>query len=310
MTAAPFFADVADAPENASAHWVQTADGVQIRVAYWSGGKKGTVLLFPGRTEYIEKYGRAAGELLARGFSTVVIDWRGQGLADRLLEDRSVGHVDIFSDYQKDVAAVLKQLPDWGLPQPLFLIGHSMGGCIGLRALYENLPVKAAVFSAPMWGIKMSPALRPVAWTLSTAAKALGFGASLAPGTNGGNYTEVEPFEDNLLTTDPTMFDYMKTQTMTHPELGLGGPSLHWLNEALRETRALAKRPAPATPAITFLGTNERIVDSDRIRARTDSWSNGDLHMVQGSEHELMMEIPETRKIFFDRTAALFEAQG
>jgi len=53
-------------------------------VGHWTGQHvKGTVLLFPGRTEYIEKYGPAAADFLARGFATVVIDWRGQGLADR-----------------------------------------------------------------------------------------------------------------------------------------------------------------------------------------------------------------------------------
>ncbi len=68
---------------------------------------KGTVLLFPGRTEYIEKYGRAARDLYQRGFATLTVDWRGQGLADRMLEDARIGHVHYFTDYQKDVAAMI-----------------------------------------------------------------------------------------------------------------------------------------------------------------------------------------------------------
>jgi lysophospholipase len=307
MTAAPLFTDVADAPDGGQARWLLTADGVQIRVGYWGGGEKGTILLFPGRTEYIEKYGRAAGELLKRGYSTVAIDWRGQGLADRLLDHRGIGHVGDFEDYQVDIRTVLNALPDMGLPEPLFLIGHSMGGCIGLRALYEGLPVKAAVFSAPMWGIQMSSALRPVAWTLSSLARVLGFGSKLAPGTNADNYTEVEPFDDNMLTTNRDMFDYMQAQTLAHPELGLGGPSLHWLNEALRETRGLAARPAPSTPCLTFLGMNERIVDAERIKDRMQGWTNGTLEIVPKCEHELMMETSEIQKQFFDGTTQLFD---
>ena len=61
--------------------------GVRIRVGLWHRqGPAGTVLLFPGRTEYVEKYGRTARLLAARGLATLVIDWRGQGIADRLVE--------------------------------------------------------------------------------------------------------------------------------------------------------------------------------------------------------------------------------
>ena len=82
--AAPLFPQ-ADGPQGGVAQWLTTSDGVRVRVAVWGrDAPKGTVLLFPGRTEYVEKYGRAAGDLLARGFATVAIDWRGQGLADRL----------------------------------------------------------------------------------------------------------------------------------------------------------------------------------------------------------------------------------
>jgi len=56
MRPAPFYQDMAEGPENGAAHWLTTADGVQIRMGHWrTGGEKGTILLFPGRTEYIEK---------------------------------------------------------------------------------------------------------------------------------------------------------------------------------------------------------------------------------------------------------------
>ncbi|MEY4305747.1 MAG: hypothetical protein RIT52_1922, partial [Pseudomonadota bacterium] len=76
---APFHAKLADGPAGGYARWLQAADGVQLRVGVWpEGGTKGTVFLLPGRTEYIEKYGRAASDLAQRGYATVSIDWRGQ----------------------------------------------------------------------------------------------------------------------------------------------------------------------------------------------------------------------------------------
>ena len=54
---APLFTDIHPGPTGGEAFWAQTSDGVQIRVAHWpTENAKGTVLMFPGRTEYIEKY--------------------------------------------------------------------------------------------------------------------------------------------------------------------------------------------------------------------------------------------------------------
>ncbi|MEM6727697.1 MAG: alpha/beta hydrolase, partial [Pseudomonadota bacterium] len=118
MEAAPLNNDVAEGPPGGQAFWLTTSDGVRIRLAVWPEGEKGTVLIFPGRTEYAEKYGRAAAEYAARGFATISIDWRGQGIAERLLPDSRIGHVIRFRDYQQDVAAVMEAVAALDLPRP------------------------------------------------------------------------------------------------------------------------------------------------------------------------------------------------
>ncbi|MDU8927505.1 alpha/beta hydrolase [Alisedimentitalea sp. MJ-SS2] len=308
METAPFFAAIADGPEDGAAWWLTAEDGVQIRVGLWNrDATKGTVLLFPGRTEYVEKYGRTAHALAARGFATLSIDWRGQGIADRLVEDPATGHVHWFSDYQKDVKAVLDAARDLELPEPFYLLAHSMGGCIGLRALNEGLPVRAAAFSAPMWGISLAPATRPAAWAIAWGGKLMGLGHAYAPGTGAQNYVVTAPFEDNMLTTDPEMWEYMKRQVETHPELLLGGPSLRWLHEALSECRELDRMASPPHPTITFLGTNERIVDATRIHSRMTRWPNGQLEMIDPGEHEVLMDTQATQDRIFDTMVAFFD---
>lgn len=305
---APFFADVAEAPQGATALWLTCADGVRIRAAFWRGGTKGTVLLFPGRTEYIEKYGPAAAELATRGYAMMTLDWRGQGLADRPLADPATGHVASFRDYQKDIAALLAAARDEKLPEPFFLIAHSMGGAIGLRALYGDLSVRAAVFSAPMWGIRIHPALRPAAWVLSTASRSIGQSHQYAPGTTPITYVVEAPFADNVLTRDPQMYAFMQAQVRSHPELALGGPSLHWLSEALRECLKLRRKTSPRLPCLTVLGTAERVVDTRPIHVRMARWPRGRLVMVPGAEHEVMMETPQVRTRFYDEACGFFDA--
>lgn len=307
LSPAPLFTDVHPGPAGGVAHWAMTSDGKRVRVGHWPlSGAKGTVLLFPGRTEYIEKYGTTATELANRGLATMAIDWRGQGLADRLIGDPLVGHVEAFSDYQKDVAAMMRAARALSLPRPYFLLAHSMGGCIGLRAIMEGLGVQAAAFTGPMWGIYVKPQLRLMAQVLAKVMPQIGKGHALPPGTTLTPYVKSDPFEDNMLTTDPEMFDMMRDQLSAHPELALGGPSYIWLREAFSETAHLGGRPAPNLPAVTWLGSNERIVAVPAIHDRMQSWKGSRLEMVQGGEHEILMETKALRDPVFDGLEKLF----
>ncbi|MEE9388789.1 MAG: alpha/beta hydrolase [Paracoccaceae bacterium] len=306
MEKAPFYNDVAKGPANGAAYWVTASDGVRLRVAYWPGGDKGTVLLFPGRTEFVEKYGRAAASLTELGYHVLAIDWRGQGLADRLLDDPMLGHVENFSDYQLDVAAMVSAADSLKCPRPRFLIAHSMGGCIALRALHEGMPVKAVAFSAPMWGMSVAPALRPFAVPILRTLNMLGKGHTRAPGTDGETYVKSAAFKGNTLTTDADMYAYMQRQAAQHPEMTLIGPTVNWVRLALAETAALQKMTPPKYPAVTFLGDNERIVNSNVIKDIMSRWKRGELKIIAGAEHEIMMEKPKIRAAFFAAADALF----
>ena len=307
LTPAPFFTDVSPGPSDGAAWWLTAQDGVQVRVGIWNrGAPNGTVLLFPGRTEYIEKYGISAQELADRGYATVSIDWRGQGLAGRFLDDARVGHVLDFTDYQYDVAAMVRCAQAQGLPKPYFLLAHSMGGCIGLRALTDGLDVGAAAFTGPMWGIRIDAHMVVPAHVLAHVMPRIGRGGDLPPGTKIDPYVLTDPFEDNMLTRDKAMHDMMRDQLAAHPELSLGGPSFTWLREALKETKALALRPSPNLPCVTYLGDNERIVHVRRIHDRMAKWPTGRIEMIENGEHEVQMEGPDLRKHIFDDMAEEF----
>lgn len=306
--AAPFHSAIADGPEGGHARWLLTADGVRIRAGLWPRkAAKGTVFLLPGRTEYVEKYGRAAGDLARRGYATLSVDWRGQGLADRPLDDPMAGHVGDFAEYQRDMDALVTFARAEGLPRPWFVMAHSMGGCIGLRSLMGEHPFKAAAFSAPMWGILISAWMRPMAVAMATASRWLRFDHRYVPGTKEVTYVLSTPFVGNTLTTDPEMWDYMRQQALACPELVLAGPSLGWLQAALSECHALSLLPSPDLAVVTALGLQERIVDVGPVHARMARWPKGKLSLYPGAEHEVMMERPDIRARFFDEACALYD---
>lgn len=309
--AAPLFDDVAEAPGGGQAAWCVAADGVRIRVAHWATeNARGTVFVFPGRTEYIEKYGRTVYELRKAGYAALVVDWRGQGLAQRVCKDPAVGHIRHFSDYQLDVVALIAYARSQNLPKPWFLLAHSMGGCIGLRTIIAAAPFNAVAFSAPMWRIQMSRSsaiMAPFAAKISTL---LGRHESIAPTQSRVTMIARRHFAGNDLTSDPEMFAYLRRQHEAHPELTLGGPSIGWYLEAARENEAIDHLPSPDLPAITFLGSDERIVDPESIKSRMSRWLNGELVHIPNGRHELLIEVPHIREMVLQRSLALFAANS
>lgn len=301
VESAPYRADLAEGPDDVHAVWAHSADGAQIRVAVWPvADARGTLLIFPGRTEYIEKYGRVARQLTGDGYTVAAVDWRGQGFADRLADDRLLGHVLRFTDYQMDVAAFLEVARSMGLPKPWTLIAHSMGGAIGLRAVNEGLPVDRVVFSAPMWGIEIPTSQRALSAVLPSLARLAGQGLRSVPGARPVIYDAETGFADNPLTTDPDHFDYFARQLAEEEQFHLGAPSMHWLGEALTECRLLRRMARPDLPVLTYVGTDEAVVSLDRIQQIHDGWPTATLRIIDGARHELMMEAPALRRQFFD----------
>lgn len=311
MQRAPFFDDLAEGPEGGVAYWVRTEDGVNIRLGHWpaaaSKAGKGTIFLFPGRTEYAEKYGRTASTLVAEGYHVLTVDWRCQGLADRLLDNPYIGHVESFTDYQHDVAALFEAAETLELPSPWFLVAHSMGGCIGLRTVIEETRFEAAVFSSPMWGITFHPALRAVVGPLTHVAHSLSLGERVTPTTGETSYLLTAGFDGNILTTDPDMWDYMVRQTRAQKRFGLGGPSLTWLRAAVIEGQYLARARLPDLPVWTAIGTAEKIVDPGAVRSMMVRWNQTEFTQFDHAEHELMMERPEVRDTFWAKTFDVFD---
>lgn len=297
----PLFAREAEAPDGGRALWATTADGVRLRAAIWGGGARGAAIVFPGRSEFIEKYGRVIGRLRARGLSVVALDWRGQGLSDRNPANPMLGHIDDFRDYQRDVAAVLALEAVEDLPGPRYLVAHSMGACIGLRTLLERADFCGAVLSAPMWHLQMRVATRELTSKMTQLANFMGLGGRLTPGASPGPTALAIPFEANALTSDPEHFAWVGAQLAAHPELGLGGPSMQWTYAALEEMARLFVAPLPKLPVLVFLGTEELVVSTSVIRSQVAKMASAELVICDGARHEILMERPEIQQPVWSR---------
>lgn len=255
----------------------------------------------------MEKYGRTAAALAARGWGVLTIDWRGQGLSARPA-GISAGHVRRFTDYQADVAVLLGAAA--ALPRPHLMIAHSMGGGIGFRTLAAGAAIDAAAFCAPMWGLGVTGMRRAAAWGISTLARHVRQGHRLTPGTSPLSYVRDADPATNDLTSDLEQFAWLQGQLAAHPELALGGPSLGWLGEALGEIAWIRRQPFPRLPVAVGVGSDERIVDPAAIRRLAEAWPGARFDLYPGARHELLLERPDHRAAFLDRALALVEQRG
>lgn len=300
---APFHGAESEGPGGGSAFWTRAEDGVRIRVGGWRAGERGTVVVFNGRNEFIEKYGRLATDFAGSGYAAASCDWRSQGLADRLSDTPMLGHIERFTDFQKDAAAFLDWLEAQGYPKPWHLVAHSMGGLIALRHVHGPHPFATITFSSPMWGIGFPLPLRIAAPAIAHLGMRLGYATFFAPGTGPDSYTGTTAFEDNVLTGDADTYEWLK-RLEAKDDLEVGGPSFQWVHEALRECRLQRNAPAPDVPTLIALGDEEQVVDPRAIHAMARRWNKATFLPLSPSKHEPLMERPGPRGAFL---AAMLE---
>ena len=288
---APFLNDVFEWPKGAITSYATTSDGIKIRTGIWAARKPtGTVFIFPGRADYLEKYGGIANNLLDRHLNVVTIDWRGQGLSERLLQDRNIGHVEDFKAYQNDVAVMINYANTAKLAKPWIMFAHSMGGLIGLRSLHNTSIFEKAVITSPMWGIEMPPILKSGAPIIMSLISLLGKMETYAPTTNSETRILNEDYESNKLTNDLQNFTLLGQQVEQYPDLQIGGPSTAWVSAALDEIEFQIGTGPPRTPALCFLAEEEEIIDTLAVITFCDSWDTCDLISIPKAKHDLLME--------------------
>lgn len=280
-------------PDGAIAGTVKTPDGIELRFARWdSSAGKGTVCLFGGRGEFIEKYFETIGELRQRGFAVATMDWRGQGHSSRQLPDPRKGHVEDFAEYETDLETFMQQVVLLNCPQPHFALTHSMGGAVVLRAMHSGKRwFERAVLVAPMLDFPRVWIARP-ARVLMRLLRLAGFGKHYVPGGNvdGGRTSR---FADNPLTSDPQRYARNAALVTHDPTLGIGGPTVDWLDAAFDTIAAFAAADYAAkidTPTLMIAAGADTIVSAPAIGRFAARLPAGAHRLIEGSRHEILQE--------------------
>jgi lysophospholipase len=290
-------------PPNGAVSAIRTGDRRLLRVASWapSGTARGTVAVFPGRAEFIEKYFETIGELLTRDFHVATLDWRGQGGSERELANRRKGHIDDFSLYQRDLDAFIEEVLEPFCPRPWFVLAHSMGAAILLDRVHSRRsPFERLVLIAPMIdieGLTFPKGARALADTLDM----FGLGGMFVPGGLQTSLVE-ESFAGNRLTSDPARLARNADVLRQEPDLAVGDPTVGWVNAAFRLMKQFAA-PEYAreihVPILVFVCGRDRIVSSHAAERFAQRLQVASVIEIPGAKHELLMERDELREQFW-----------
>ncbi|MEO1206687.1 MAG: alpha/beta hydrolase [Pseudomonadota bacterium] len=282
-------------------------DGMPLRYARWEptqGPRRGTICLFQGRGEFIEKYFETIADLRRRGFAIAALDWRGQGGSHRHLKNRLKGHIDDFAEYDKDLLRFMKEivLPD--CPPPYIALAHSMGGTILLRnSVLPGSWFERMVLTAPMIAIDQRRLKFPeaVVRTYSEAAALAGFSHAFVHGGDEGP-DQNAIFEKNILTTDKERWSRNNGVVDVAPELGLGSPTVGWLRAALRATAVLTDPEFAKNvkvPCLLFASGEDEIVSTRAIEEFGVRLKVGRTILIPPSRHEVLQENDTVRQRFW-----------
>lgn len=280
-------------PERITGGTVVTSDGLILRTALCKPHvtPRGTVLLLQGRNECIEKYFETMSDLAAKGFATLTFDWRGQGGSERVLKDPMRGHVRSFRDYEIDLRTVLDG-PLGNTKGPVTLVGHSMGSLVALLAA-PDLPadVRRMVLLAPLIRLTHQPVGHKALRFLTRIIRLLGLGRLYA--AMGPRPRAIPEFISNVLTTDRRRHERNGTIFVERPGLGMGGPTIAWLNSALAAMSRVTKPDhlaRVALPSVMIAAGDDQVVSTLAIEQTVRSLRNANVLTVDGARHELLQE--------------------
>ncbi len=284
-------------------------DGKPIRYAYWKATgaeNRGTICLFSGRTEFIEKYFETINELRSRGFAVVSMDWRGQGGSVRLLDNPKKGHIEKYEDFIADADIFMDKIVLPNCPAPYIAIGHSMGGHLLLRlCAAENCKFERAILSSPMFGFakETTPVSVSTLKMITGFSRFIGRGSKFFPGGSEQPWDN-KPFEENKVSSDKARYERAQAILAAAPELGLGDPTVNWLNASCKSILQVMNPRFTSgikIPMLFLASGSDGIVDSSATEKLAGQIETATYHLIPDARHELMMERDDIRQQFWDR---------
>ena len=261
---------------------LESRDGTRLFAAHVAPEKTtiAHVVILHGYGEHLGRYDEVMNWFADEGYEAWAVDFRGHG--------RSAGHrayVERYDLYLEDAQALLDHMADASKGHPVFLLGHSQGGLIGLRMLEEKIgSFKGAVLSAPAMqvALKANPIKVAAGKLLSKVIPKLNLPPEI-PNT----YLCRDPERVEAYSNDPLVNHCVNCR---------------WFTEFLgAQEVGFAKAGGVTTPTMVVHPTHDQIISPASVAELFEKLGGDDktLKPYEGFYHEPLNE-PERRTVFED----------
>lgn len=247
---------------------------------------KSTVVILPGRTEQSRKYSELILNLHNHNYAVFILDWRGQGLSDRLLKDPEKGHINNYDDYLSDLEYFIKEIVTPQATGHITPISHSMGGNILALYLIKHPKVfKKAVLSSPMLQLPL-PLPEKITWTILKIAEIAGLGSTFVWGHGPWDENEI-----NRVTRCEERREKEMEINKEYPHERVGGATFTWVRASLDAIRTVRKNAAKIESKILMLQSgDDQVVTPEGQRHLCNEAENCDLYKLKEAKHEIFQE--------------------
>ena len=156
------------------------------------------------------------------------------------------------------------------------------------------------VLSAPLIALPIGRLTR-VAGPLTRLMRIIGRGGAYVPsGDSGGPGTE--GFAGNVLTSDPVRYARNTAVLEQVPALGLGAPTVAWVDAALRQMKQFAEPAYAASirqPILMVAAGRDEVVSTPAIETFGQHLLAGRHLILAGAKHEILQEQDHFRTQFW-----------
>ncbi|KAK3163394.1 hypothetical protein QOZ80_1AG0003040 [Eleusine coracana subsp. coracana] len=241
---------------------------------------RGILVIIHGLNEHSGRYLHFAEQLTARGFGVYAMDWIGHGGSDGLH-----GYVPSLDYVIKDIEVLLDKIMEENPGVPCFLLGHSTGGAVVLKAsLYPHIRerLEGIILTSPAIRVKPAhPIVGAVAPIFSLVAPKLQFKGANKRGipVSRDPAALLAKYSDPLVYTGP-----IRVRT-GHEILRISSYLLHNLKKV-------------TIPFMVLHGTADRVTDplASQDLYREAASRHKDMRLYDGFLHDLLFE-PERDEI-------------
>jgi alpha-beta hydrolase superfamily lysophospholipase len=263
---------------------LQGAGGLSLFTQAWlpDDDPSAVVVLAHGAGEHSGRYSHVAARFTAEGLALHTLDHRGHGRSDG-----PRAYIDRLANAVSDLDLLVDEASEQHPGRPLFMLGHSMGGCLAIAyALEHQDRLDGLLLSAPLAALETaSAATRIVGKLLSSFAPRVGvFG--------------VDP---SLVSRDPDVVRAYEEDPLVHH----GKLPARTVGELAAAVEGFPARVSELQlPLLVMHGTGDRIVPVAASLMVHDGALSEDkrLELYDGLYHEILNE-PEQRRVMDDATS-------